>query len=175
MKGVLRQIAKRLRRRGALALAKEVETAVEPVVAAVVTPVITEDDYDQWEAGEGKWTDPKVKKAWKGYIMKMSYGIVTEESAQEGDYAERGWEHKKEKYEYLQELLEDSPVSYKSWLEWSSSPARPGDWIVSEEDQDYSSGETTTYDLFIERADRKPLSKEEMQFIHKELNLHGRV
>lgn len=105
------------------------------------------------------------------YIMKMSYSIVTPESAEEGDYAENGWEIEKEEYESLEELL-NAANSQASWVEWSSSnPDGKHDWVVSEEQQDYRTGESTEYNLFIERKDKKPLSKEEIEYINKKLRI----
>jgi len=136
--------------------------------AAAPLMVLSEDDWDELQQ-----SDPKVAKAWKGYWFKMTFGIITEESAQEGDYAEQGWEVKKSSPSMsLEELLEgESAINNRSWLEWSSSHPQAGDWITSQEEQDYRTGETTTYDLFIERGDRKPLSKEEMQYISRTLGV----
>ena len=138
------------------------------VAAASQMMFLDEEDWDEFAE-----QNPQAAKRWKGYYFKMTYGVVTEESAQEGDYAEHGWEVKKSSpSNSLEELLEgESAIRDKSWLEWSSSSPRAGDWITSQEEQDYSSGDTTTYDLFIERADKKPLSKEEMQYISRTLGV----
>jgi len=42
---------------------------------------------------------------------------------------------------------------------------------VSQDDQDYRSGERTINHLFIERADKVPLSKDEIKYITKALRL----
>lgn len=132
--------------------------------------VLTDEDFDE--------LDPKAKKQWKGYGFKMTYDIVDAESAEIGDFKETGWKHKKspENFDSLEELINYGDIRYESWLEWSGSPPNSKhDWIISQSDENYSTGEHTTYNLWIERNDRKPLSKTEMRFIHKELGLMGRI
>jgi len=116
--------------------------------------------------------DEKAKKAWKGYTYKMTYEVVSPESAEEGDAEDRGWEEEgSEPYDTLEEVLK--AVDDKSWLEWSSSsPDGKRDWIISQAEEDYSSGNNTTYHLWIERKDGKPLGKEELAYIKKSLRLH---
>lgn len=109
-----------------------------------------------------------------GYVYRMTYGVVTEESAQDGDYADQGWEIEgSETFQSLRDLLRDVPGH--SWLEWSSYPPSPGSWITSEGEQDMHSGDSTNYDLFIEHADGSELSKREMAYVHKQLGLHGKM
>ncbi len=130
--------------------------------------VLTEDDYDEM--------DPKEQKRWKGYWYKMTYETWDQDSLEAGDTDDKGWTQKKSKPDNsLQELLEgNSDIYNQSWLEWSSShPDGDHDWIVSQEDE--SGGENTIYHLWVVRSDGKGLSKEEMQYIHKELGLHGRI
>jgi hypothetical protein len=103
----------------------------------------------------------------EGYVVSMTYEIVTPESAESADVAERGFEYKKNKYDTIEEIFDDWD-NKKNWVEWSSSSPRSGDWLVSEEERDFSSGSFTTYGLHIERADRKPLSKDEIKEISKE-------
>jgi len=109
-----------------------------------------------------------------GYYYKMTYEIVTEESAAEGDFEETGWEEERsDDYQSLHELLED--VSHKAnWLEWSSSHPTGNDWITSEADQDYRTGAYTSYGLFIKRNDGQPLSRREIVYISDELGLSYR-
>lgn len=130
-------------------------------------PVFTEDDYDD--------LSDEDKKAWKGYSFQMTYQVVSEESAEQGDFEDSGWEYKKGQapdYDYLDELLNDSDISQKSWLEWSSSPPNPKhDWLMSEDEEDYSSGDRTSYNLWIYRNDGQALSKDEMKYINKELGV----
>lgn len=107
-----------------------------------------------------------------GYFYKMSYQVVTEESAAEGDFAESGWEEERSKnYRSLKELLHD--VSGKAnWTEWSSTNPSGTDWITSEPEQDYRTGNYTSYDLFIKRNDGQPLSARDISYITDELGLH---
>jgi len=136
----------------------------------VKVDVLTEEDLDQLPAS--------IISKWPGYNMRMAYGIVTPESAEQGDYAETGWEiEETQNFKTLEELL-DQVGNDASWLEWSSSHLDGDEWIVSErvEDRDhFEKGEEKTYDLFIKRADGWPLSKNECEYIHKELGLYGHV
>lgn len=119
------------------------------------------------------WDKPLSSNPRGGYYYKMTYQVVSEESAAEGDFEETGWEVKRsENFNSLQELLKDVE-DHGPWLEWSGSPARPGDWIVSQADHDFATGDYTSYNLFIERNDGQPLSRREMQYITDELGLHG--
>ena len=106
---------------------------------------------------------------WAGYRYKMAYDIVTEESAQEGDTAKNGWEcEQSEMYETLAELLRD--VSDHTWLEWSCShPNMSHDWLNSEAEQDFRSGEHTSYQLWIERVDGLALNAAEFDYIQANL------
>lgn len=132
--------------------------------------VMTENDLDDLPVS--------IRNKWPGYNMRMAYGIVTPESAEDGDYAEVGWEiEETENFKTLEDLLEQ--VGHDaSWLGWSSSHLNGTEWIISDkiEDRDYfEKGEEKTYDLFIKRADGWPLSKSECQYIQKELGLYGNV
>lgn len=101
--------------------------------------VLDEDDYDDLPEA--------LKKKWKGYNYKMTYQVVTPESAEEGDFADHGWvEKKSDTYNSLEELMSD--VDDHSWLEWSSShPDGKRDWIISDSEQDFRTGERTSYSL----------------------------
>jgi hypothetical protein len=151
----------------AVDVAKPYEKSLKSKTAA--GPLVVLDD----EAFEA--LTPEQTKEWKGYFYKMTYDIVTEESAAEGDTAENGWEEEgSEAYDSLEDLLREVR-SKAHWLEWSSSVPHPGAWITSEAEQDMHSGDYKNYDLFIERVDKKPLSREEFRFIHHELRLHGSI
>jgi len=127
----------------------------------------TKKSRDKKRCKRESWDNPDFPGT---YVMSMTYEIVDEESAAMGDAKERGWEYEDEEYDSLEELLDD--VQDKaSWVEWSSSHPRPGDWIRSEAEQDYSTGEWTTYDLFIKKPKREPLTREEMKYISKYLGL----
>lgn len=126
-------------------------------------PVLDDDDLEALSEVE--------RKDWDGYFYKMSYEVVSEESAAEGDVSDRGWEEEgSEKFDTLEDLLND--IDDKSWSEWSSSnPDGKRDWLISEDVENYSSGDRTTYHLWIMRKDGKPLSKEELRFINKKLHV----
>jgi len=127
-------------------------------------PVITEED---WEAIED---DRDLKRQWKGYKMSQTYEVWDEEALEIGETNDKGWEYEDVHFDYLDELLDDADTDW-SWLEWSSSSPGPRDWIVGQDDEDYSSGDRTRRDLFIERADGVPLSRDEIKHITKRLRL----
>lgn len=104
------------------------------------------------------------------YIVNLTYEVVDEESAQEGEAKEHGFEEENKKYDSLRDLI-DAYDNY-SWLEWSSSHVSgKGEWINSEEDQDYRTGESKTYGLHIKRSDNKPLSRREIDAISNGLGV----
>jgi|APSaa5957512535_1039671.scaffolds.fasta_scaffold67651_2 hypothetical protein len=110
-----------------------------------------------------------------GYKLDVSYEVVTPESAEYGDAEDRGWKIQNDYFDTLEELI-DSLAYDHTWLEWSSSsPDGKRDWIISQAEEDYSSGANTSYHAFVTRADKKPLSKGELQQIHKGLRLMGRI
>jgi hypothetical protein len=130
--------------------------------AAGAEPVIYEEDFDE--------LDRDVKRKWKGYLTSMTYEVWDEEAVEAGDTDDKGWDYQDSHFDSLEEAV--SSASYDaSWLEWSSSSPGPRDWIVSQDDQDFRTGERTVNHLFVERADKVPLSKDEIRYITKELRL----
>ena len=107
------------------------------------------------------------------YLLSITYEIVTEESAAEGDVAERGFEEENLTYGSLDELADDLTHGNHahSWLEWSGSPAQGGDWIVGEANQDYRTGEWISYSAHMSHADGSPLSNEETKFVGEKIGL----
>ena len=106
---------------------------------------------------------------WEGYDVSMTYETTTPESAAMGEAEDRGWVFQDENYETLQDVVQHH--RNKAWLGWSSSNPGPRDWIYSESEPDYRSGADTTYNLFIRRADGKPLSRRELGYLNKEWRL----
>lgn len=106
---------------------------------------------------------------WKGYDVSITYETWDEESLEIGETDDKGWYLEDDNYETLQDVV-DSVRNY-NWVNWSSSNPGPRDWISSEAEVDMRSGERTTYNLFIERDDGKPLSSEEISFISKKLRV----
>ncbi len=105
-----------------------------------------------------------------GYVWGSTYEVWDEETLEAGDTDDRGWEHEYEDngpYKSLADLLQDIPGH--SWLEWSSSDPGPRDWIISEDDQDYRSGDRTQYSLHIKHADGTPLTQSEVNFIDSKI------
>lgn len=128
--------------------------------------VFDDDDLDD--------LDPKQKRQWKGYHYKMTYETWDEESIEIGETDDRGWvTRRSERFDTLDDLLNDSDIRHKGWLEWSSSHPNPAhDWLISSDDENYSTGERTQYHLWIERGDRVKLSAPEMLHINKALGVH---
>lgn len=102
----------------------------------------------------------------EGYTYKMTYERWDEEAVEAGETDDKGWEEEgSEVYDTLEDVI--SATDDHSWLEWSSSKPDGRSWIISEEDQDYGTGERTIYNLWIERTDKKPLSADEIDTISK--------
>jgi hypothetical protein len=112
-----------------------------------------------------------LKRAWKGYNVSMTYEIYQspEEDDDEPADPERGFEFKDRNYEYLEDALDSN--SNRNWLEWSSSHPSSGDWITSEDSENYRTGERTQYSLFIKRGDKNPLTKLEIDYITEQFRL----
>ncbi len=130
--------------------------------------VLTEEDHDN--------LDPQLQGLWMGYQYRMTYEIVTPESAEQGDAEERGWEIEEPEHANSLEELMQAPEYDHSWIEWSSSHLTGDEWITSQADEDrdyFEKGEEKTYGLFIKRSDGKDLSEKEMGYIHEQLGLHG--
>lgn len=102
------------------------------------------------------------------YKYKMAYEIVSPESAEDGEAEEQGWEiEDSEEFNTIEELLNDSEIKYKSWLEWSSSDPKPAhDWLISAADEDMRTGKSTTYHLWIKRIDGLSLTKDEFNAVN---------
>lgn len=104
------------------------------------------------------------------FQFKMTYEVVTPESAEQGDCEERGWhieEGQSGEFETLEELFSDLRVRDKSWLEWSGShPTQSHDWLTSSEEENFKTGANTSYCLWVwktENGARVPLSDEEWE------------
>lgn len=155
-------------------------TRPELFVAFIKQAAFGEEDMDDWAE------QPRE------YILRYTYCLVTPESAAEGDCEERGWvkdgyeipvgyddeqpddEDINMYYDSLAELVD--ALSYDhSWFRWSSSPAGPGDWIVSQEEENYSTGGSTQYNAHITHGDGSDLNDQEMVYIHDQLDLFGGV
>jgi hypothetical protein len=131
---------------------------------------LTKQDIADYERRIKKLRRSKKAKR-DGYIMDMTYETWDEEALEHGDTDDRGYEYKNERYDDLEELLNDSPVRYESWVDWSSSRPGKNSWIISDKDENYRTGEITYRNLFIKRADGKPLDKDELRLIKKELGV----
>lgn len=104
------------------------------------------------------------------YMVSKTYEVVTDESAEQGDFADHGFEFESKKYDSLRDLIEDN--RNESWIEWSSSHVRGDEWLISEADQDQHTGEYRSYGLHIKRSDGKPLSRREVDAISQGLGVN---
>jgi len=97
------------------------------------------------------------------YIVNKTFEVVSEESAEAGEAEETGFEFENERYDSLRDLIHDN--RHESWVEWSSSHPTGRDWLISEPEQDYNTGDYTSYGLHIKRSDKKALSRREIRAI----------
>jgi hypothetical protein len=126
--------------------------------------VITEEDFEN--------LSDEDKKSWKGYFYSMAFEVVTPESAEEGEVADSGWEDEESStYDYLEELLKDTPIKQEHWVEWSSTSPDSKDYLISEDEFNPKSDESKRFHLWIKRKDGKALSKSELKAIDKTLRL----
>ena len=103
-----------------------------------------------------------------GYLASVSSETwrVYEDGAPE--MIDGGWDYEDEEFDSLGELVWD--VRHDGhWTEWSSSSPGPRDWIISHGEKDWRTGDSTDHSLFIERIDKKPLSREEITYITNSL------
>jgi len=119
----------------------------------------------------------KVKKnpvrSSEGYIYRIAYETWDEEALEAGETDDRGWEEEESSvYETLDELLRSVSMS-ANWLEWSDSHPSAGSWIVSQDDQDFRTGDRTIKSLFISRTDGRDLTTAQLKYIDKVLGLRG--
>lgn len=136
--------------------------SISSEIKRIAQNIKAQEDYDDEVEFPGK------------YYMSRTYNIVTEESAEEGDYAETGWDLEDVEYDSLDGLLDDAEYDH-SWVSWSSSHPGPHDWVISQEEVDFSSGDSTTYNLFIEKTpgpSRGPgLTIDEIKYISNRLGI----
>lgn len=110
-----------------------------------------------------------------GYKWATTYGKISHEGVDIGDYDEQGWEHEWEDskvYKSLADLLQDIPSH--NWIEWSDSHPSGRSWITAEDYWDHHNGTRTHHDLFIRHADGTCLTLAEVKHIDQALNLRGR-
>jgi hypothetical protein len=110
----------------------------------------------------------KDRDGWQGYYFQMTYEIVTHESAEVGEFEDTGWinEHS-DSYTILSDLLRN--VSDHCWVEWSSSNRDKNSWLISDGEEDYITGDTTSYCLWVHRVDGKELTQQEYEYIEEVL------
>lgn len=80
-------------------------------------------------------------------IIRTSYTVVTEESAEQGDCAEQGWlDEDGTEYSF------DEAVDLLRDCEPSSTSFHPGVWYCAEPSQDYSTGDWEGRDYHIDAS-----------------------
>lgn len=111
---------------------------------------------------------PEQRRAWKGYEVSMTYEVWSHEDVEHGDTDDRGWEFEDEHEETLEDV--SHTLSNQSWLEWSTS-GHPGkrDWIISQAEEDFRTGDRTINHALVTRKDGQPLSKAEVAYLNKKL------
>lgn len=130
--------------------------------------------YTYWPGRKHNPTKGSAVSKHGGYVWATTYQTYTEEDLWAGETDNRGWENEFEDssvYKSLADLLQDIPSH--SWVEWSSSHPRGGDWITSEADENYRTGDRTNYDLFIKHADGTNLTRDELKYVDSKLRLRG--
>lgn len=91
-------------------------------------------------------------------IIRAAYEIITEESAQEGDAEERGWENEEgEEYDLLQ------ATSLIAGCEPSSTVYHQDIWYTKYGDMNYHDG---TYTNYFYHLDKSTWSEEELKIIY---------
>lgn len=97
-------------------------------------------------------------------LIKTTYEIVTDESAAEGDVAERGWKDEDgEEFESVDDAVEWLRDNGASRTFASSSSFHVGIWYSTEPEQDMYDGSYTTYSFHLEGF----TAKEEQQIYEK--------
>lgn len=104
------------------------------------------------------------------YLVNVTYEVVTEESAMFGDAAERGFYEEDATFQSLRDVA-DCYAALAFWCEWSSSVPGPWDWVCSEPELDFRTGEQTSYALHIRKADGAPLEGREIEYLTRKLSL----
>lgn len=74
-------------------------------------------------------------------------------------------------YDGIYEISIDTDIRNRSWAEWSSSHPSTRDWLISEAEQNYKTGEDKVYSLFVKRTDKKPLTISEFQELNEKLQV----
>lgn len=103
------------------------------------------------------------------YKVLLTYEIVTEESAAEGDAEERGTE---DEYPISLPALIELLTEEFNWIESSSWPTVSGhDWLISDDQFDgttrgYESGDNKTLHLHIKNVDGSAIAGNEAQLFH---------
>jgi hypothetical protein len=115
---------------------------------------------------------PDERRRWKGYYYKMTYEIWDEEALEIGETDDKGWHEDGSSPDDTLEEVCNTLSHEASWLSWSSSnPDGKRDWLVSQSDEDFRTGERTQYNAWIMRKDGQPLSRNEIKFINRELHV----
>ncbi len=108
----------------------------------------------------------------ESYKYKMTYETWDEEALEAGETDDKGWVEEGSAEEGLDDLLNNSDIKDHNWVEWSdSNPDGKRSWLIAEEEEDTRTGERTVYNLWIERADGKPKSQEEIDAISEKLGI----
>ena len=110
----------------------------------------------------------------KRFCVTTTWTTITPESAERGDYADNGVDYDNKPFSRLSDAVR-AVRNEAYWAHWSGVPASPGDWIEAAPKEDYQDGSTTENSLHVEHCDGTPLRYGEFLFLHRRLDLGGRI
>lgn len=99
----------------------------------------------------------------KEYNVGITYDIVTPESAEEGDFAESGWELEPE------DMSAEDIIRYMQDLGVYENNG-DGSWYTAGSVQDYSTGEEISYAVHVKNVDGSPLTADQIKFFDDQAN-----
>jgi hypothetical protein len=91
------------------------------------------------------------------FLLSKTYAVITPESAEAGDYSDRGFE-----FQDREVNAREAVRAFRECSELSVWPANPqncaGTWANTEAQQDYLTGGSTEYAYHLTRVDGSPVS-----------------
>lgn len=137
---------------------------------------------DESDDSDGDYPEPQATRLTKSaekfgdVYLTVEDGVIhetwNEEALEAGETDDKGWVEEGSAEEGLDDLLNNSDIKDHNWVEWSASnPYGKRSWLIAEEEEDMRTGERTVYNLWIERADGKPKSQEEIDAISEKLGI----
>lgn len=87
-------------------------------------------------------------------IVNKCYEVVTQESAEQGEASDSGFEYEDQSFSFR-----DLVSEMKEYTETSSYPPRGDEWLISEPNHNYRTGEDTSYSLHYSRTNKPRSAK----------------